>query len=212
MWISTAHLHVLTTSGARLKTVPSRLTAADLTRLLATADARVAGPAPILALDEGYPAVEIDRLVSTAGTVSLANRALCIGTTLAGRRVTIRMDGITAQILDEERSLLRTVRCPLPITECGRLQGARTAGSPPSPASGPVTVQRVVSIKGGIMVTGQKINLGRVHARKIVTVTVDDSHIAIHDDAETIKVVTRTTTQEVARIKSADHTKRRKIV
>ncbi|MEU8268543.1 IS481 family transposase [Sphaerisporangium sp. NPDC049002] len=212
LWISTAHLHVLTACGDRLKTVPSRLTSRDLTTLPATADARPAGPAPIPALDAGYPAVEIDRLVSTAGTVSLANHALCIGTTLAGQRVTIRMDGITAQVLDGERTLLRTVRCPLPITECGRLRGARTAGPPPKPPTGPVTVQRVVSIKGGIMVVGQKINLGRVHARKVVTVTVDDSHIAIHDEAETLKVVTRTTTQEVSRIKSADHTKPRKIV
>ncbi|MFI6799784.1 hypothetical protein [Streptosporangium canum] len=42
--------------------------------------------------------------------------------------------------------------------------------------------------------------------------TIDDIHIAVHDEQETLKVVTRTTTQEVTRIKAKAHTKQRKIV
>ncbi|MET8047364.1 hypothetical protein ABZU75_07140 [Streptosporangium sp. NPDC005286] len=40
--------------------------------------------------------------------------------------------------------------------------------------------------------------------------TVDDTHLTIHADGEPIRVVSRTTTQEVTRIKSKAHTKQRK--
>nr|WP_084196103.1 IS481 family transposase [Streptosporangium amethystogenes] len=210
LWISTAHLHVFTSGGGRLKTVASRLTVKDLAALVASGDARPAAPAPVPDTQQHRAAVEVDRLVSSIGIVSLASHALCIGAHLAGRRVTLRLDGITAQVMDGERLLLRTVRCPLPITACGRLRGARRAGPPPTTPTGPVTVQRTVSIRGTIMVVGQKIQVGRVHARKILDVTVDDTHLTIHADGEPIRVVSRTTTQEVTRIKSRAHTKQRK--
>ncbi|MEU4540275.1 integrase core domain-containing protein [Streptosporangium sp. NPDC023825] len=211
LWISTAHLHVFTTAGGgRLKTVASRLTVKDLTALVASGAAGPAGPAPVCDASQHRPAIEVDRLVSSIGVVSLAGDALCIGAHLAGQRVTLRLDGITAQVMDGGRTLLRAVRCPLPITECGRLRGARRAGPPPAAPTGPVTVQRTVSIRGGIMVVGQKIQVGRVHARKILDVTVDDTHIAIHADGEPIRVVSRTTTQEITRIKFRAHLKQRK--
>ncbi|MFB9679151.1 IS481 family transposase [Streptosporangium vulgare] len=210
LWISAAHLHVFTAGGGRLKTVASRLTVKDLAALVASGAARPAGPAPVLEAPRHRPAIEVDRLVSSIGIVSLASQALCIGAHLAGQRVTLRLDGITAQVMDGERTLLRAVRCPLPITECGRLRGARRAGPPPTAPTGPVTVQRTVSIRGTIMVVGQKIQVGRVHARKILDVVVDDTHIAIHADGEPIRVVSRTTTQEITRIKSRAHTKQRK--
>jgi transposase InsO family protein len=209
-WISTAHLHVFTLGGGRIKTVASRLTAKDLAGLLASGRARVAETPAVPEASGGHPAVEVDRLVSSIGIVSLAGHGLCIGAHLAGRRVTLRLDGVTAQVMDEDRVLLRTVRCPLPVTECGRLRGARRAGPPPQRPVGPVTVQRVVSIRGGIMVVGQKVQVGRVHARKIVDVTVDDTHISVHDGGEPLRVVPRTTTQEITRIKSRAHTKQRK--
>ncbi|SNT59827.1 hypothetical protein SAMN05216276_107436 [Streptosporangium subroseum] len=61
------------------------------------------------------------------------------------------------------------------------------------------------------MVVDQKIHIGRVHARKILDVTVDDTRIAIHDNGEPLRVVPRTTTQEITRIKSKAHTRQRKI-
>jgi hypothetical protein len=54
------------------------------------------------------------------------------------------------------------------------LPGARKAAASPPPPSGPVTVQRRVSSRGGIMVATQKIQVGLIHAGKIVTVTAGD--------------------------------------
>ncbi|MEV4245955.1 hypothetical protein AB0J63_21385 [Streptosporangium canum] len=42
--------------------------------------------------------------------------------------------------------------------------------------------------------------------------TIDDTHIAVRDEREILKVVTRTTTREVTPIKAKAHTKQRKIV
>ncbi|SDL78098.1 Transposase InsO and inactivated derivatives [Nonomuraea maritima] len=211
LWISTQRLHVFTTSGGRLKSVASRLSVKDLAALLASGQARPAPTEPIPEPDIKTSAVEVDRQVSSIGTISLAGRALCIGAHLAGRRVTVRLDGITARVMDEQRLLLRAVPCPLPLAECVTLRNARPAGPPPTSPSEPVTVQRVVCSRGHFQVVGQKIQVGRVHARKILDVTVDDTHITVHDNGEPIRVVPRTTTQEITRIKSTAHTKRRKI-
>ena len=51
-----------------------------------------------------------------------------------------------------------------------------TDRSPPRPSTEPVTAQRVASNTGVIMVAGQKIALGRIHARQIVTVHVATEH------------------------------------
>ncbi|WP_346115363.1 IS481 family transposase [Nonomuraea maheshkhaliensis] len=211
MWISTQRLHVFTTGGGRLKSVASRLTVKDLAALLASGQARPAADEPVPEPPIEASAVEIDRQVSSIGTISLAGRALCIGAHLAGRRVTVRLDGITARVMDEDRQLLRAVPCPLPLAECLTLRNARPAGAPPTSPAGPVTVQRVVCSRGHFQVVGQKVQVGRVHARKILDVTVDDTHITVHDNGEPIRVVPRTTTQEITRIKSQAHTKKRKI-
>ncbi|MFC6538398.1 IS481 family transposase [Nonomuraea salmonea] len=211
VWISTQRLHVFTTGGGRLKSVASRLTVKDLAALLASGQARPAADDPVPEPPIEASAVEIDRQVSSIGTISLASRALCIGAHLAGRRVTVRLDGITARVMDEDRQLLRAVPCPLPLAECVTLRNARAAGPPPTSPAGPVTVQRVVCSRGHFQVVGQKIQVGRVHARKILDVTVDDTHITVHDNGEPIRVVPRTTTQEITRIKSQAHTKKRKI-
>ncbi|MFC6539658.1 IS481 family transposase [Nonomuraea salmonea] len=211
VWISTQRLHVFTTGGGRLKSVASRLTVKDLAALLASGQARPAADDPVPEPPIEASAVEIDRQVSSIGTISLASRALCIGAHLAGRRVTVRLDGITARVMDEDRQLLRAVPCPLPLAECVTLRNARAAGAPPTSPAGPVTVQRVVCSRGHFQVVGQKIQVGRVHARKILDVTVDDTHITVHDNGEPIRVVPRTTTQEITRIKSQAHTKKRKI-
>ncbi|MFG1945761.1 IS481 family transposase [Nonomuraea sp. NPDC048826] len=211
VWISTQRLHVFTTGGGRLKSVASRLTVKDLAALLASGQARPAADDSVPEPPIEASAVEVDRQVSSIGTISLASRALCIGAHLAGRRVTVRLDGITARVMDEDRLLLRAVPCPLPLAECLTLRNARPAGPPPTSPAGPVTVQRVVCSRGHFQVVGQKIQVGRVHARKILDVTVDDTHITVHDNGEPIRVVPRTTTQEITRIKSQAHTKKRKI-
>jgi transposase InsO family protein len=211
LWISTQRLHVFTTSGGRLKSVASRLTVKDLAALLASGQARPAPDEPVAEPAIAASAVEVDRQVSSIGTISLAGRALCIGAHLAGRRVIVRLDGITARVMDEQRLLLRAVPCPLPLAECVTLRNARPAGPSPGAPAEPVTVQRVVCSRGHFQVVGQKVQVGRVHARKILDVTVDDTHITVRDNGEPIRVVPRTTTQEITRIKSQAHTKKRKI-
>jgi hypothetical protein len=63
-------------------------------------------------------------------------------------------------------------------------------------------VQRRASNSGVVMVVGQKVALGRVHAYRTVTIAVSEATLAIElDDGET-RVVRRTTTQAVRSIKA----------
>jgi hypothetical protein len=98
--------------------------------------------------------------------------------------------------------LLRTRSNPLSWERLRHLRDARPAGPPPRPSQEPVTVQRVASNSGVIMVAGQKVALGRLHARAIVTVHVSDTALAIELPDDT-RIVRRTTTQPVRRIKAA---------
>jgi hypothetical protein len=52
------------------------------------------------------------------------------------------------------------------------------------------------------MVATQKIQVGMVHAGKIVTVTAEDHSFRIQVDPGTVRVVPRTTTSEVHRYKA----------
>jgi hypothetical protein len=85
-------------------------------------------------------------------------------------------------------------------TLTGRPVGQRANAVPARPA-GPVIVQRRVSSRGSIMVATQKIHVGMIHARKTVTVTAQDDSFTLVIDGETVAVVPRTTTREVARYK-----------
>jgi hypothetical protein len=115
----------------------------------------------------------------------------------------------------ETRDLLRTRPNPLTWDQARRLRGARPAGPPPRPSTEPVTAQRVASNTGVIMIAGQKIALGRIHARRIVTVHVTAELITIDlggDDTRTVRRTTtqpvrRTTTQPVRSIKAQQHRK-----
>jgi hypothetical protein len=102
----------LSIAGARVKSVASHLTVADL-RKLAAAGARNAGPPPIPTLTDGA-AVEVDRVISPAGTFTLGGRILVGAAILAGRRVGIRIEPTTLLLFDlDTRTLLRTRPNPL---------------------------------------------------------------------------------------------------
>jgi hypothetical protein len=62
-------------------------------------------------------------------------------------------------------------------------------------------VQRLAANSGGISVCSQKLALGRVHARKIVTVLVSHDMLTIELD-DGIRTVPRTTTDPVHQIKA----------
>ena len=93
-WIDTATCH-LSVGGWRIKTVPSRLSAADLARLRRT-DGRPAGPPPAGPAPGALAAsscVEVDRLVTASGAITLGNQLVLVGSPLAGQRARIRLDG-----------------------------------------------------------------------------------------------------------------------
>jgi hypothetical protein len=112
------------------------------------------------------------------------------------------MDGTQMAVISGEGDLLRTLPCPVPAGDRFRLRGARKAAASPPPPAGPVTVQRRVSSRGGIMVATQKIQVGLIHAGKIVTVTAGDHSFRLEIDGQAAGVVARTTTREIHRYKA----------
>jgi transposase InsO family protein len=201
-WADTDVIHLLL-AGTRLKSVRSHLSVTDLAALL-RAGGRPAGPSPLPVAAHGGPAgaVEVDRTVNTAGTVSLGQHIVLAAEILAGRRVSVRIDEQTLMFFDPDtRELLRTRPNPLTPAEILRLRSARPAGPAPQPPTGPVVVQRRASNSRVVMVVGQKVALGRVHAGKTVTIDVTETELTIHCDDGT-RTIRRTTTQPVTCIKA----------
>ena len=179
--------------------LPSRLGVAELARLAASG-ARPAGPSPLPAGDGAV--IEVDRTVNATGLVSLADQQVSVGSQLAGQRVTLRMEGPLMAVLSHDGSLLRTLACPIPADRRYRLRGARRARSLPPQPGGPITVQRRVSSRGGLMVARQKIHAGMIHAGKTATVICENNYFRVVIEGETAAVVPRTTTSEVHRYKA----------
>jgi len=74
-------------------------------------------PATIPALTEGE-AIEVDRVISQAGTFTLGGRILVGAAILAGRRVGIRVETTTLLLFDlDTRTLL--AHPPRPLTKAG---------------------------------------------------------------------------------------------
>jgi biopolymer transport protein ExbB len=63
-------------------------------------------------------------------------------------------------------------------------------------------VQRRVSSRGRIQVARQRITVGMTHAGKIVTVICENNTFRLVIDAETVGVVSRTTSREIDRYKA----------
>ncbi|MEV0082891.1 IS481 family transposase [Saccharopolyspora sp. NPDC050642] len=204
--ISTTHLRVLL-AGVLIKTVGSKLAASDLHALVHSGKARqVHDEAPTAAQPAGT-VIEVERTVNAAGCVGLANKAVSVGFPLAGRRVVLRFETTTMTVLDAtERTLLRSMPTPLTTRAVAYLHGARPGGPPPTPPpTGPVTVERIVSSSGGVMIARQRIQIGRNHARKLVTATIDDQHIHVHDGPNLLITVPRTTTLEITHKRAQNH-------
>jgi transposase InsO family protein len=198
IWADETTLHVLL-DGTRLKTLPSRLGVIELARLAADG-ARPAGPPPLPSATG--TAIELERMVNGVGLVGLAGKQLNVGYELAGQRVTLRMDGTQMAVINHDGVLMRTLPCPVSPADRPRLRGARRAASMPPPSAGPIVVQRRVSQRGSIMVATQRIHVGMIHARKIVTVTASDHSFQINIDGDTVATVARTTASEIHRYKA----------
>ena len=189
------------TAGSRIKSARSHLAPTDLARLAADG-ARPAGPPPLPHAEPGS-AIEVERVASSIGHISLGGRQLLAAEALAGRVLGIRIEQNTLTYFDPvTRELLRTRPNPLTWEQAQRLRGARRAGPPPAPATSPVTVQRRASNSGVIMVVGQKIALGRIHARKMVSARVSPETITIEIGADDIRTVRRTTDQPVRNLQA----------
>jgi transposase InsO family protein len=198
-WADTDVIHLLI-GGGRVKSVRSHLSVNDLATLMRQGG-RPAGPPPLPPAEPGA-AVEVDRTVNRAGTVSLGQHLVLAAESLGGRRVGIRIEQATLMFFDlDTRQLLRTRPNPLTPADISRLRGVRPAGPPPQAATGPVQVQRRASNSGVVMVVGQKVALGRINAGKTVTIEVTDTDLTIHTDTDP-HTVRRTTDQPVRRIKA----------
>ncbi|USX49917.1 IS481 family transposase [Lentzea sp. HUAS12] len=203
--ICTTYLRVFL-AGVLIKTVGSKLAASDLHALVHTQHARVIttdAPAELPA----SPVIEVERTVNAAGCVGLANKAVSVGFPLAGRRVILRFDAGLMAVLDHaDRTLLRSVPSPLTTRSVAYLRGARPAGPPPvPPAATPVTVERIVSSSGGIMIARQRVQVGRNHARKVLAVTIDETTIHVHDGPHLLVTAPRTTTLVVTHKRAQHH-------
>ena len=202
-WIDTTTVH-LSIAGWRIETVPSRLSAVDLARLRHNG-ARPAGPPPagnapgVLAATS---CVEVQRLVNSAGTISLGQQVVQVGSPLAGQRARIRLDGQVMHVITQDSVLWRTLPCPIPPGQRHRLQGVRLAGPDPLPQSR-LAVQRKVS--------QPRRHPGRPpahpgqlsHAGQIVTIELGDTTLRVIDsNGELITTVPRTSTGEISRFKA----------
>ncbi len=139
-WIDTTTVH-LTIDGWRIKTVPSRLSAADIAPLV-QAGARPAGPPPAGPAPGALAAsscVEVQRLVNSSDIITLGNQVIAVGSPLAGQRARIRLDGQVMHVITQDGVLWRTLPCPIPPAQRHKLQGVRLAGRsrcrPPAPSS-----------------------------------------------------------------------------
>jgi transposase InsO family protein len=201
-WIDTASVH-LSIGGWRIKTVPSRLADVDLARLRLSGG-RPAGPPPAGPAPGALAAsrcVEVDRLVTATGGITLGNQLILVGSPLAGQRARIRLDGQLMHVITQDGVLWRTLPCPIPPGQRHRLQGVRLAGPAPLPEPAPA-VQRRVSSRGGIQVARQRIQVGMTHAGKIVTVVTETNSFRLVIGGETVAVVPRTTSSEIRRYKA----------
>ena len=186
--------------GYRVKTLPSRLDARDLARL-AAGGATPAGPPPLPRASGDV--IEVERTVNASGNVSLGNHMISVGLPLAGQRITLRLDGPVARIVSGG-ILARTVACPLPPEARSRLRSARAGTAQPPRLPGPLAVTRRVSVRGAIMIGGQRVQVGLVHARKTAEVTVEADTCQITVEPGITISAPRTTSSDIRRHKASD--------
>jgi transposase InsO family protein len=199
-WANCDLIHI-SIAGARVKTLRSHLSVTDLAKLIAQG-AVPAGPAPLPGIEDGA-ALEVERVVSNAGLISLANKQILVAERLGGIAVGVRIEEQTLLFFDiTTRELLRTRPNPLTREQALRLRGVRPAGPPPRPSQEPVRIQRRASDTGVIVVAGQKVALGRTHRGQEVEIFVSETTLAIHLPGQDVRTIRRTTTQPIRNIKA----------
>jgi hypothetical protein len=148
--------------------------------------------------------IEVDRTVNASGNVSLGNHMISAGLPLAGQRITLRLDGPVAHILSGG-TLARAVACPLPAEARSRLRGARAGAAQPPRLPEPLVVTRRVSVRGAIMIGGQRIQVGLAHACKSAEVTVQAGTYQITVEPGSTITAPRTTSSDIRRHKASNY-------
>jgi hypothetical protein len=148
--------------------------------------------------------IEVDRTVNASGNVSLGDRIVSAGLPLAGQRVTLRLEGPVAHVL-AGGVLARTLACPVPPGARPRLRGARPGTAQPPRLPEPLIVARRVSARGPVMTGGQKIQVGLVHARKTVQVSVGPDTYQIAVEPGITITAPRTSSRDIRRHKASNY-------
>jgi hypothetical protein len=148
--------------------------------------------------------IEVERMVNASGNVSLGDHIISTGLPLAGQRVTLWLDGPVAHILSGG-TLARTVACPVPEQARPRLRGGRAGTAQPPRLPEPLTVIRRVSVRGAIMIGGQRIQVGLAHARKTAQVTVEADTCQITVEPGITITAPRTTSRDIKRHKASNY-------
>ncbi len=212
VWVDEHSVHVLI-DGDLVKTVPSNLTADDLHQLTMRGALRAGPPpAPPSIARAGTLAagavVEVDRSLDANGATSLAGLRLKVGPELAGKKVTLRLDGHLVHVV-HEGVLAKTLPSPLAADQRTKIRGARIAtGQLPPPAAGPISVQRKVPQDGVVMVARQRLRIGRTYLGKIVTIHVEDTHFRVTCDGAELSLHPRDSQHPVRRWKAKIHAPR----
>jgi hypothetical protein len=101
--------------------------------------------------------------------------------------------------------LARTVTCPVPPEARPRLPGARAGTAQPPRLPEPLAVTRRVSVRGSIMIGGQKIQVGLAHARKTAEVTVETDTYQGTVEPGIVITAPRSTSRDIRRHKASSY-------
>ncbi|WP_328508316.1 IS481 family transposase [Streptomyces mirabilis] len=208
IWADENTVHVLV-NGEVVKSVPSNLDAEHLHQLKLRG-ARPAGPPPAPpAVDRvgdlpSHQALEVERTVDPNGWINLAGQRVKIGSELANRRITVRLDGHLLHAV-HDGLLAKTLPSPFTAGERPRLVGARVAATQLPPAPAAVSVERKVPTDGVVMVARQRLRVGRTYAGRIVTVYVEDTHFRVTYEGAEISLHARKDQHPVTRWKAKIH-------
>lgn len=213
LWIHLTCIHILLADEV-IKTVPSRVTTADLARL-SLRGVRIGRPDPAAPTSTGNSVntrtapIELERTANRDGIVIVRGQELALGTSVAGTRVTLRFE-VGLIHATAGNMLLKTLPNPFPWNEIRLIRGARPATSalPAPPPAGPQCVQRRVPKDGVVMVAGQRLRVGRTHAGTIVTVVVEDHHFRVLDGITELSLHARTSTKPIRNFNATRHQQR----
>ena len=206
LWIHLTCIHILLAEDV-IKTVPSRVTTADLERLslrgVRTGRPDPAGSAPTGVSVSSRPTpIEIERTANRDGIVVRCPSSVVRNWrwVLASPGPGSRCDSTQASSTPQQATCSsRHYPNPFSTNVVQSIKGARPATSalPAPPPAGPQSVQRREPKDGAVMVAGQRLRVGRTHAGTIVTIVVEGHHFRVLDGIKQLSLHARTSTKPI---------------